>query len=357
MVAPIIAEAKHRNPELEIVLVFWSRSTFELYQRAGFLRQAIDGVVTKTLWVNDDVFPKFKKIKKIVSLLRILSEVLNSRRPVLLHAQTMGEKFYKTIIKAIRFKGGTSFAHPKSLVLVHGRTSEGLSNFRDDDGFLCFSEKEVGFYSESGTRNVVPIGYTRFYRSWLTTVVRLSRQNFDKIKGDEFDESLKTVLLLLGSTVEGIFDLDELEEWVSTVFSTLGNVFGKANIIIKPHPCQNMAHLDKVLSSYRQEYNIIVTSQHQSVLSECSDLVISHHTSAMLDAAAMKKSLIFYFEPTQKWIDTHKDICFIYSNIGIHWSKNKRDFYDSVFRSLGEKIDNSFVEVMGHKENISHLGL
>ncbi len=357
MLLPVFIKIKEAAPSTNIILVFLEISTYDELKKNPFLYGRYIAVVNSIVFLKKEQFRKSIKGTFTVglNLSKFLLKLLLAPDVVVFQSRGLESPLMKMISYIVRKKRGRIYEHSNSLGFFDERKLK--TKFTPDkcDGHICFSSDDVKYLKLEGKKKIHPIGYPRLYRDWKDLVIKVSKNELET-ESARLGLSLdaRFVSVFLGSTVEGLFDLDELEQWIEVVLESIRSRLNDDIILIKPHPMQNMEHLEICLKKLNYK-NVAITFLHPCVLSVGSKLVITHHTSTVVDAMAFKAPTIQFIRLTQKWLKRHpEESSFI--KLGVLWAENEEEFAERIDEALSAEYSPPDIERgLRHKEDISFL--
>lgn len=310
MLLPLFMEIKRARPKTKIVLIFLESRPYRDLRRDPFLFGEVLRVVADMVHINRDAngTSLAGKMKTLVRFLPVLARMFTSPKLVLLHSRGIISPFMKVLYGITRLMGGKVYEHFNGLALTIGRKPEKtIADSNEGDGFLCFSAHDIPYLRAMGRKRIHPIGYTRLFTTWLDRVREVGGSMVEaECERLGLDPSSDMVSLFLGSTVPGLFDLSELEQWLETAIKVVGRKLPEVSILIKPHPMQDLKHLNRFLEGMGAK-NVRITHLHPCLLAEEAKLVIAHHTSTIIDALVLGTPTIQFQEFTPHWLKRHPE--------------------------------------------------
>ena len=164
----------------------------------------------------------------------------------------------------------------------------------DMDAFLYFWKIRSIYVRNRKFPKLIQMGYPRLFSSWKKYILNKSPElTMREIKKMNLSPDLNLVTVILPSTVENLFDLNELEEWLRSVLRILRNKVPEDIILLKPHPMQKIEIVEKVLNEINDK-NIKISYLHAGILSASSRFVISHHSTTIVDSMGLMVPTIHY---------------------------------------------------------------
>jgi hypothetical protein len=357
MLIPIFIEIKKKKPKTKIVVIFFSSQPYNDMQDSKFLFDEYIGIVDSTIHIDyenrkTDII---STARFYLSLIPIVFKMLISPKFILLHSRGLDSLLMKTLYLITKIMRGRIFEHMKNMHVNFGRTSNKKIDIRNSDGFLCFSHHDSLFFKKNKELKFIPIGYPRLYNSWLNRVQAVSGRYFkEECERLQLKKEHVIVSLFLGSTVEGIFDKLELEEWIKNVIFTLKCILPNVQILIKPHPMQYLDHLQAFLHDL-DERCLYITYLHPSLLATNVSLVIARHTSIIIDALITGTPTILFQNFSSQWLKTHPEGS-SYLKLGVSWARDVKELNKYILDAMSPNYKSpDIIKKLEHKENISML--
>ena len=201
--------------------------------------------------------------------------------------------------------------------------------------------------------NSIQMGYPRLFSSWKKYILNKSPElTMREIKKMNLSPDLNLVTVILPSTVENLFDLNELEEWLRSVLRILRNKVPEDIILLKPHPMQKIEIVEKVLNEINDK-NIKISYLHAGILSASSRFVISHHSTTIVDSMGLMVPTIHYQKFTEHWLQRHPDGSFCLK-LNPLWARDESELMRCIAKALSKSYRAPNIEaILGHKEDIS----
>lgn len=361
MLLPIFMEMKlYGNVYIELVID--DNSLIDQLSKDPFLSKQVTDIIDKvTLLPKKEIRSSTNKLAKISSILMLLINILGllkrlsfSKNPVLMHSGSVKTMMTGFLAKITKRKGGVTIGHFKVMdrLAVNDKyvTKKNLLEF--GDFFICFNKQDVKSWSLESQNQTIEIGYPRLYKSWLETLKISSKKYLEddlNITLDGKAESL--VSIFLPSTVKGIFEERELKEWIQEVIFCLDSVFPDALIVLKPHPMQNITIVEEALAEINNKSSNI-TYLHSGLLASQSILIVSHHSSTIIDALALNKPVVQHHKFTEHWLKRHPEGSSLLG-LGQSWTQDKIELkseLNKIQKNLW--IKPNFKHNIGHRDNL-----
>jgi hypothetical protein len=362
MLLPIYMEMK-RVGSVNIELIFLDDLAFRQLKRDDFLFRQVSECVDKISLLpknkiktcSNPAVKFFHLLLFILKLLGILYRITITKKPVMMHCGRVSDPFLGVLYRAIKRKKGFTVAHFKLMDLFVNDDKKQLY-VQDDFGdiFICFNKKNILSWDKSSKNKCIEIGYPRLYESWLNNLRKNSKYYVQKHIKETAAQLMSMAVLFLPSTVKGVFEEEELKEWILEVVYCLSEQFDDALIVLKPHPMQNFKHLDSILNELNNK-RCTVSFLHPGILAAEAKLVVSHHSSTIVDALALDTPVIQHQNFTAHWLERHPEGS-SFLELGHSWTKNVDDLALELKRiKNNEWIPPNFLRYIGHKNSIKNL--
>ena len=141
--------------------------------------------------------------------------------------------------------------------------------------------------------------------------------------------------------------MKRVEEWSKTIALNFKKLLPKNIIIVKPHPLQNKKFLMKILKIIetfsRSDFRII-HSKNTAVLANISDLVVTHHTQAIIDTFAFKTPVIHYQKITKAWKKYWKKESH-FNYFGVKLIQTEEDLHKKLKMLMSKKIKTNYKNI------------
>ena len=348
MLIPLFIELKSQDPDTNIELVFFEQKSWQDLKYDKFLSYEVSRTVDT---ITHMVSEKKNKFIVLIRFFFLLIRIVLSKNPILLHSRTLADRKLNILSRIIKIKHGKIFKHFSGMTLMLGRVNKKQKLIEKNDVFLSFSVLDNPYLNSQGYTNIIPIGYPRLYLSWLKEI---------KIKGPEFvnnellqlEINTKSAIIgvFLPSTLEGVFDVSEFEVWMSDVISCVNHVYLNAVIVLKPHPMLKPGQLEPFLKK-----NVYITQLHVAVVASASKVIISHHSSTIIDSLSINVPTIQYQNFTPHWLERHPEGS-AFLKLKPLTATNVSEL-EAVLESVLENGWNvsDIVSILKHKENVGIL--
>ena len=352
VIVPVLYEIKLRYPDVRIWIVFMEDRAYTQLTRDSFLMNTVENLSYRIVRVRIGSYGFLIRLVGMVSFFPVLNAMIVKTGYTLLHSRGVASLKMKILSRICRVRYGRFLEYPKQHVPIFPRLVDVRFKGEEGDGYLCFSAKDVPFLRETGRNNVFPIGYPRMFASWLAYVYQAATTYVSNEVPGELDNDV--IAVFLGSTVEGIFGLDEQRMWIITVISELRRVLPSSWILIKPHPTSDPEALAAILEEVGDTRSLL-TYLHPSLLAAKSCFVIARHSSTIVDGLAAGRRVILYQKFTRSWMKFHPEKS-IYPQLGAELAENSKELRYLVSNAINateEAVDVS--SRFGHVENIELL--
>ena len=356
MLVPIFMKIKDEKPNSNIEAFFFEYNSWKQLNRDPFLLNKFNSVVDKITVMPNIKNNIFKKFFIAFFFFKLILRILIHNFPIIFHSYFKKNLKIQIIYFVAKLRNGLVFSH--SNVLTIFTKNKKLIKKKDlwrGDGIFCFDEEYVNYLMELGHKNIYVIGYTRLYKTWLKTIrtdgKSFLNREFTSLNLNYEDDILS---IFLPSTVPNIFDFEELRDWIKVCVKSVRKELPKINILIKPHPQQSPEMLN-FLFKFTNDPKMKITYLHTSLLASVSKVVISCHSSTILDSMSLNIPTILFQKFTNHWTKAHPD--------GSKFLKLQPLFADdavklenSIKKALSnEHITPDIAKILHHKENLDIL--
>jgi hypothetical protein len=313
VIVPVLQRIKELYDEVKIIGFFLDDRVLVKMNRDKLLKIATDSVFTKKLVFRKSNI-RFRNLRKVLLqpliLAKLTASIVGTSKPIMLHAGDVTKGGFKMLSVLVHANGGKVYKYPGSMVISSGKSpNKSVAPGTEGDGYLCFNTVEADLARSAGFGKIYKIGYPRLYDSWIDFIWKVSTDQrlMDLPRMSETAGQKQVILVLLSSTVPGVFETGELNIWFDEVIVTLRRAFPKAHILIKPHPMQDSEQL-KQLSNSLEHGREIVTYSHTAALAALSDFAISCSSSVIIDVLAMSTPLVLHQRFTDHWRRRHPEL-------------------------------------------------
>ena len=335
---PILYELKLKT-NCKIVFVFRNEDLKKELYKHYFLNRVFEKVVDLSITLK----PSFLNLKSRLLLLKLVLNSFFYKKNIILTSERTKSFIINLMSVVTRVRKGQVFIYPRGMFFRTEKTVNTCSLYDRKDILCCLGADEYYLSKKNGFR-AVHIGYPRLYYSWVDL---LKNQTNNEIPNN-------FVCILLSHTVEGVFGRDELREWINEVVEVTRYKMGLIPILIKPHPMQDLEHLELILHSL-SDSNIKVFKGYTGEILSKSKLVICHHSSTMIDSVTMGVPTIQYLNLTEHWLKRHPEKS-VYLKICSSWAQSKEELLQSFKIVLNKSFEvPDIMGTIGHKEGINNL--
>lgn len=361
MLLPIFVEMKLYG-DVYIELVVDDYSLLNQLERDVFLSNQVTNIIDRiTVLPKKEIRNESNKIKIFFSILILLKNIIGllrriifSKNSILMHYGSVKTLMIGFLSKIIRWKGGLTIGHFKVMdrLAPNDKFIRKKNSSEFGDFFICFNKQDVQGWSQKSQDKTIEIGYPRLYKSWLGILNTLSKKYLEDDLNIAIDDKTKSIVaIFLPSTVKGIFEESELIEWIHEVIFCLNHVFPNDLIVLKPHPMQNIKLVEEVLVKMNCKNNTI-SYIHPGLLASQATLVVSHHSSTIIDALALNKPVIQHHNFTKHWLKRHPEGSSLL-NLGQYWTQNKIELTTALENiKKNQWINPDFINSIGHRDNL-----
>jgi hypothetical protein len=356
LILPLYIKLKEHNPKIKIEIIFMDDKAYRDLFRDDFLYPEVKNCVDRIYRLKPQKGIKFvNRIHSFINTIPLLIQILTCRNPFLIHSILEESLFIKLVSKVVRIRGGKIYTHMPSLHITIGVAApdKEFGKAPDMDAFLYFGKADTAYLANRDFPRYIQIGYPRLFSFWKKYIRHKSPALVkNELKKNNLPSISKIVTVFVPSTVENVFNVSELEDWLKSVLNILRINFPEDVIFLKPHPLQKMEILEKVTKKINNK-KIIISYLHAGILASSSQLVISHHSSTVVDSMGLSVPSIHYQKFTTHWLERHPDGSFCLK-LDPLWAQNESELMDCISIALSKnyivpKIEN----VLGHNENVS----
>ncbi len=214
---------------------------------------------------------------------------------------------------------------------------------------LNFHKHSEHYARTLGFDNQFFIGYPKFFKTWISTVSRYSKNQYSK-------DDRKCVVIYTRGVHEYYMDKDKYEFLLVSSYKTVRSILGDVEIIVKPHPRECSSFINQIIDRVSGK-NIHISSEHSAVIASNAILAISFWTSAILDSLSLGVPSVEYYIEAEKFREIEPNGS-SYKNMGVDSVSNPDSlklFINNVV--LGKyKTPNLIKDLSGHKD-ISFMDL
>lgn len=160
-------------------------------------------------------------------------------------------------------------------------------DFYPADIFIVDNTWDAEYFKSRGKESVV-VGTPKFNDSWIKYLgTRLNSK--EKLK----ERSDNNILILLKNNKSFIFQYIEFEKLLEEIIET-SLLFEDYNLILKPHPRQDLDLLNNIVGKYRNS-KVSITQKPSFSLIRKSKMIVAMPSGAIFDALIMGRPVIEYF--------------------------------------------------------------
>ncbi len=356
LIFPLFLKLKTQHPNIKIEIVFMDNKAYNDLSRDQFLYTEVKDCADKIYDLKPQKGGKIRnRFSSILKSVPLFIQVLTASNPVLIHSGLEESLFNRLLSRAVRMRSGRIFVHLPSLHITIGVSppDRKYGKAPDMDAFLYFGDADLAYLKNRKFPSFIQIGYPRLFSIWKENVLNKSSVMVkNELRDKNFSPDLKLVTVFVPSTVENVFNISELREWLVSVLKILRESFPEDLILLKPHPLQKMEVVEDVLREMN-DTNISISFLHAGVLAASSQLVVSHHSSAIVDAMGLLIPYIQYQRFTTHWLRRHPDGS---SSLKLEplWARNENELRGCIVKALSKDYVVPNIETaLKHKENTS----
>ncbi len=310
---------KQYHPEVQIYAMFFTKDKERILRANYPCGEVIHEILPYSCFDLSDLLPRFvrsvlfqmRRLSKKYPVLRLnrledfgfkllrsfvrarLRRWITSIKPDLCLSDSWNNAFYQEVkkqgIKVVGFTSIPSFSirlTDEGMDLVRKQKAQ-ISHY---DLFLADTPQAAKFFLtyESGV-HVHTVGIPRFDGDWINYVLKKLNASQQLSAG----EKARTILVLLKNETSLVFREHSFVQLLQEILDVSRNLNYK-NIILKPHPQQNM-HLVKKIVLNNKDLNISIMREPIFFLVERACVVVSMPSGGIFDGLIMEKPVIEYF--------------------------------------------------------------
>lgn len=156
-----------------------------------------------------------------------------------------------------------------------------------NDLYIVDNTWDAEYFKSRGKESVV-VGTPKFNDSWMKYLgTRFNSKEKLKERSDD------NILILLKNNKSFIFQYIEFEILLEEIIET-SLLFEDYNLILKPHPRQDLDLLNNIVGKY-QSFKVSISNEPSFVLIRKSKMIVAMPSGAIFDALIMGKPVIEYF--------------------------------------------------------------
>ncbi len=356
LILPLFIKLKTQYPNIKIEIVFMDDKAYNDLPRDEFLYKEVKDCTDKIYHLKPQKGGKLRnRIFSFLNSLPLFIQILTTYNPVLIHSTLEESLFIRLLSKVVRMRRGKIFTHLPSLHITIGVSprDRNFGKVPDMDAFLYFGNADLAYLKNRKFPNFIQMGYPRLFSIWKENVIDKSPVMVEKeLKEKNLSSTLKLSTVFVPSTVESVFNIDELRDWLKSVLEILRESFPQDLILLKPHPLQKMEIVEDVLRDMN-DGNISISFLHAGILAASSQLVISHHSSSIVDSMGLHIPYIQYQRFTPHWLQRHPNgsSCLELDPL---WARNENELRKCIVKAISKDYFVPEIEKsLGHKENTS----
>jgi hypothetical protein len=324
-ILPVCKYLKDENG-LQIVFIIYRFDSRELFNENTFMEELVNEITNKRCYDLSYFFPKWSKI-----ILRYLRRFKNKPHTLINKFLFMWEKisweyfskqsvkkwiyrlkpsvmlkdgfrgiiessevFLKTVkdegCKVICFPTALSFTYYPGKGFVGGlydfKFKDPRVDFYPADIFIVDNTWDAEYFKSRGKESVV-VGTPKFNDSWIKY---LGTRFNSKEKLEERSDN--NILILLKNNKSLIFQYIEFEKLLEEIIET-SLLFEDYNLILKPHPRQDLDILNSIVSKYKSS-KVSISHEPSFALIGKSKMIVAMPSGAIFDALIMGRPVIEY---------------------------------------------------------------
>jgi hypothetical protein len=356
LILPLYIKLKEQHPKLKIEIAFMDDKAYQDLFRDDFLYPEVKNCTDRIYRLKPQKGGKIRnRFFSFLNSWPLFVQILTAPNPVLIHSGLEESLFIRLLSKVVRMRSGKIFTHLPSLHITIGVSPPDrlFGKVPDMDAFLYFGKSDTTYLENRQFPKLIQMGYPRLFSFWKEYVSNKSPELVKReLKKKNLSPDLKLVTVFVPSTVESVFNLYELKDWLTSVLHVLRNDFPEDVIFLKPHPLQKMGIVDQVLKETKDK-NITISFLHAGILAASSQLVISHHSSTIVDSMGLLVPSIHYQNFTPHWLQRHPDGSFCLK-LNPLWARDEDELRKCIATALSKNYHVPKIEtILGHKEDVS----
>ena len=217
--------------------------------------------------------------------------------------------------------------HHGNEISIEKKTSGGKRINSEKSTILVFDSHNSNYMKKMGYDKQYIIGYPVFFSEWIEIV---------KDYSNKLNYQNEIILIYSRHVNERYMDLDKYIELLSSSLRVIRAKFNNIEIVIKPHPREDIQTIDKIIKS-QNILNVTISYEHPAVLAKTAKMAITFWGSVILESLSMGVPTVEYYKEADKFREDYPNGS-NYKAIGIHSVSDEKGlerFVDSV-------IDNSY---------------
>jgi hypothetical protein len=344
---PLLQRLRQLVPAVEVVGLYRDGVARSLVLRDPILGQALERTVDRHL-----VLRRTSGRPDVTAIGAAILAAVGSKAPVVIHSGSAAGGFFGRLAVLARLRGGIVFRVPATTTITLGE-QEGLrATPAADEVMLCLSEHTVAQARQAGFNRARGIGFPRLYHSWLTHVRAVAPKIVSESAPWAVDQGFAVVLL--SSTVPGVFEVEELDQWFNEVIGSLRKHHPRLRVLIKPHPLQRPDQLDR-LTAQLNPTREAVTHLHVNALASVCQFAVSCASSVILDVLAMGTPVVLHQRFTNHWLARHPEGS-KFLNLGVPHSFDETSLARQLIGlTKTDIVRTDLAGMLGHSEEMSVL--
>ena len=217
--------------------------------------------------------------------------------------------------------------HHGNEISIEKKTSGGKRINSEKSTILVFDSHNSNYMKKMGYDKQYIIGYPVFFPEWIEIVNDYC---------NELNYQNQTILIYSRHVNERYMDLDKYIELLSSSLRVIRSKFNNIEIVIKPHPREDIKAIHKIIKS-QNILNVTISYEHPAVLAKTAKMAITFWGSVILESLSMGVPTVEYYKEADRFREDYPNGS-NYKTIGIHSVSDEKGlerFVDSV-------IDNSY---------------
>ena len=329
------------NSNIEITIIFTVKKIHKDYKKSAFYNHCEKRlkITTNLCYIPNkfdfkenkkDLFIFGKVMKRLnylfwlfIALSKLFLKIMFSS--ILMH-EFSNQKNATKVLYLIHF-----IFKKKILTYHHGneittdKVSTGKRAKSDENTILLFAAHNSDYMKSLGYHNQFLMGYPIFFKEWKELVN-------DYAKKLKFQN--QTVLIYSRHVNERYMDIDKYTELLSSSLRAIRSKFNDIEIVIKPHPREDIELIKKILEIHSIA-NVSISYEHPAVLAQTARMAITFWGSVILESLSMGVPTVEYYIEADKFREDYPNGS-NYKAIGIDSVSQESDlkiFMDSVINN------------------------
>ena len=330
------------DSNIEISIVFTVKKIYAEYSQSPFYHYCENrlGLTTDLYYIPNKFDNKEKlglsNVRKVIKRFNYffwLFKILPSLIPrILLSDVCMHEFSNQTnatkvlyLLHGIVKKQILTYHHGNEISIEKTSASKRINS--EKSTILVFDSHNSNYMKKMGYDKQYIIGYPVFFSEWIEIV---------KDYSNKLNYQNEIILIYSRHVNERYMDLDKYIELLSSSLRVIRAKFNNIEIVIKPHPREDIQTIDKIIKS-QNILNVTISYEHPAVLAKTAKMAITFWGSAILESLSMGVPTVEYYKEADRFREDYPSGS-NYKAIGIHSVSDEKGlerFVDSV-------IDNSY---------------